>query len=289
MAVNHPRLRGPEGEVLLQSYQKQKRPQGFSEELLAKVVRGVSGRKYHETVRESARVFGVSASSVSWHLVSATAAKMQEFKERSLSRFVPFAVFLETVHRGEEAFVVGLGVNVAGQKMALGFWQGVTENHELCLELLADLERRELGLSRKILWVTDRGKGIIKCLKARNGKKFIHQRCTIHKDRNIQSHLAKKYRPEAHQRFVTVLEQNRYEEAKRMLRDLEQWLRRINESTTDSLLEALEEILTLHRLKVRALLRKSLSSTNAIESMFPTVRGVEGNIKGYRNSRMMQR
>lgn len=74
-----------------------------------------------------------------------------------------------------------------------------------------------------------------------------------------------------------------------MLLEMEKWLRGINESAADSLMEALEEILTLHRLKVPALLRKTLHSTNPIESMFSTVRDCEGNIKRYRDSRMMQR
>jgi hypothetical protein len=54
-------------------------------------------------------------------------------------------------------------------------------------------------------------------------------------------------------------------------------------------MEAIEDILTLHRLKVPSLLRKTLHSTNPIESMFSTVRDIEGNIKRYRNSGMMQR
>jgi len=70
---------------------------------------------------------------------------------------------------------------------------------------------------------------------------------------------------------------------------MEKWLRDINESAADSLLEAMEELLTLHRLKVPALLRKTLRSTNPIESMFSTVRDCEGNIKRYRGSKMSQR
>ena len=151
------------------------------------------------------------------------------------------------------------------------------------------MERRGLELSKKILWVTDGGKGIIKTLKERFGKKLIHQRCTIHKDRNIQRHLAKKYRKEAHRRLKTALEQNRYEDAKPMLQEFEKWLRGINESAADSLLEAFEDILTLHRLKVPGLLRKTLACTNPIESMFSTVRDCEGNIRRYRGSAMSQR
>lgn len=45
----------------------------------------------------------------------------------------------------------------------------------------------------------------------------------------------------------------------------------------------------IHRLKIPALLRKTLHSTNPIESMFSTIRDAEGNIKRYRDSKMMQR
>jgi len=146
-----------------------------------------------------------------------------------------------------------------------------------------------LVLSKKIVFVTDGGKGIIKALKERMGVGLVHQRCTIHKDRNIQRHLAKRWRQEAHRRFRAALEQNSYHDAKRMLKDFEQWLIHINESAAESLREAREEILTLHRLKVPALLRKTLHSTNPIESMFSTVRDCEGNLKRYRGSRMSQR
>ncbi len=105
--------------------------------------------------------------------------------------------------------------------MPLGFWQGATENHEICAELIAEVERRRLQLTKGIIWVTDDGKGIIKALRERFGKKLIHQRRTIHKDRNIRKHLAKEYRKETHQRFRMALEQNNYEDARQMLLEME--------------------------------------------------------------------
>jgi len=289
ISVRHPRLRGSEGEIALKSYETLKKPGVFSEELLSKVLRGISVRKYQETLMEAAGALGVSPGAVSRHVVEATVQRLRDFKERSLSNIVPFAVFIDTIHRGGEAFLVALGIDIEGYKHVLGFWEGATENHEICEELFSDMERRGLWLSKKILWVTDGGKGILKVLKDRYGKKLMHQRCTIHKDRNIQSHLAKKYRKEAHRRFKIALEQNSYEDAKRMLEEFEKWLRGINESAADSLLEAFDDILTLHRLKVPGLLRKTLTCTNPIESMFSTVRDCEGNIKRYRSSAMSQR
>jgi len=287
--VSHPRLRGPEGEIALATYDMLKQRGVFSEELLARALRGISGRRYGETVIDTASAFGVSPSSVSRHFVEASAKKLKEFKERDLSDISVFAVFIDTVHRGKEAFMVALGIDGDGRKHALGFWQGATENHEICEELIADMERRGLSLSKKTLFITDGGKGVIKALKERFGVKLLHQRCIIHKDRNIQRHLAKRYRKEAHRRFMGALEQNLYEDAKAMLLDFEKWLRAINESAADSLKEALEEILTVHRLHCPLELRKTLRSTNPVENMFSTVRDCEVNIKRYRGSAMSQR
>ena len=287
--VEHPRLRGPKGEIVLESYQRLREPEGFSEELLSKILRGISCQRYSETITETAGAFGVSAGSVSRHIIAATARKLSEFKERDLTDFRAFAIFIDTIHRAGGAFLVCLGINLAGEKQVLGFWEGATENKEICSELLAELERRGLKLSKRIIYVTDGGRGIIKALKDRFGKRLIHQRCTIHKDRNIQRHLPKRYRKQAHYKFRTALEQTRYKDAREMLMEFERWLKAINGSAADSLLEAIDEVLTLHRLKVPALLRRTLHSTNPIESMFSTVRECEGNIKRYRGTSMAQR
>jgi putative transposase len=288
--INRPRLRDIEsGEVDLQSYKKMREHGQFSEEMLDKIMRGVSAQKYEETVMGAASSFGVSPSSVSKKMVEITAKKLNEFQTRSLIDFKPFALFLDTIHRGSEAFLVALGIDIKGEKMALGFWQGSSENHVLCEELFQDLERRGLVLSNRIIYVTDGGSGLIKALRDRFGKKLLHQRCAIHKSRNLQKHLAKKYRKEAHRLLMNALEQEEYDDARSMLKELEKWLRAKNESAADSLLEAFDELLTSHRLKVPALLRKTLITTNPIESMFSLVRQCEKNIKRPRGSLMLQR
>jgi transposase-like protein len=288
--VKRPRVRDVvSGEIALKSYQTMRQSGQFSNEVLEKILRGVSAQKYEETVAESAKAFGVSPSSISKKVVEVTAQRLREFQERSLASFNPFAIFLDTIHRGQEAFLVALGIDPQGEKMALGFWQGSSENHDICKELFADLESRGLELSKKVLFVTDGGTGIIKALRDRFGKKLLHQRCAIHKSRNLQRHLAKKYRKEAHRRLMAALEQNSYTDARQMLLELEKWLRSKNESAADSLLEAFQELLTLHRLKMPKLLRKTLITTNPIESMFSLVRHAEKNIKRSRGSKMLQR
>ena len=288
--VKRPRLRHVEqGEVTLQSYARLRAPGQFSEELLEKILRGVSAKKYADTVINAAEAFGVSPTAVSRKLVGLTATKLTAFPKRSLVECTPCALFLDTIHRGGEAFLVALDVDLSGEKMALGCWQGSSENHEICEALFRDLERRGLALSRRILFVTDGGSGLIKALRARFDKKLVHQRCAIHKSRNVQRHLAKPYRKEAHRQLTIALEQTSYADAKHRLLELDAWLRTKNESAAESLLEAFEELLTVHRLKVPALLRKTLMSTNPIERMFSLVRHSERNSKRSRGSAMLQR
>lgn len=97
---------------------------------------------YAETVTGTAKAFGVSASVLSAHLVEATATQLRGFKERDLSDVAPFAIFIDTIHRGGEAFMVGLCLDRDGTKKVLGFWEGATENHDMCEALLLDMERR---------------------------------------------------------------------------------------------------------------------------------------------------
>jgi len=287
--VEHPRLRKGSEEVTLSSYEQMKNPGEFSEELLIEALRGMSARKYEETVIRLGERFGISPSSISTKLIEATTRKLKELKERELSDFDLFALFLDTVHRGGDAFVVALGIDTQGKKRVLGFWEGATENKEVCKCLLSDLESRGLALSKGVIYITDGGGGIIRALKDQIGSKLIHQRCTIHKDRNIQNHLPEKYRDEAHRRYRQALELKSYSDARDGLNDFETWLREINESSADSLLEAKEELLTLHRLEIPHLLRITLHSTNPIESLFSTVRHCEKNIKRYWGSKMSQR
>ncbi len=74
------------------------------------------------------------------------------------------------------------------------------------------------------------GAGILEALKARFGKKLSHQLGTIHKGRNLQRHLPKRWRKETPQRFQIAFERTGYAEAKTLL----------TESAADSLREAFE-------------------------------------------------
>jgi len=70
-----------------------------------------------------------------------------------------------------------------------------------------------------------------------------------------------------------------YAEAKAELEKIVRQLERANPSAARSLEEGLEETLTVHRLGVGELLRRSLSTTNPIESCLSTVERVARRVK----------
>src|SRR5215475_5826802 len=70
-----------------------------------------------------------------------------------------------------------------------------------------------------------------------------------------------------------------YAAAQQALNALQRELMDLNPSAARSLAEGLEETLTVHRLHVPPQLRKTLASTNVIESAFAIVERVCANVK----------
>jgi putative transposase len=69
---------------------------------------------------------------------------------------------------------------------------------------------------------------------------------------------------------------------KRALERLHRELMELNPSAARSLEEGMEETLTVHRLRVPSQLRRTLASTNVIESAFSIVETVCRNVKRWR-------
>jgi putative transposase len=80
-----------------------------------------------------------------------------------------------------------------------------------------------------------------------------------------------------------------YAAAKKSLESLRRELMHINPSAARSLAEGMEETLTVHRLGVPLQLRKTLSSTNVIESAFSIVETVCRNVKRWRDGDHIER
>jgi putative transposase len=80
-----------------------------------------------------------------------------------------------------------------------------------------------------------------------------------------------------------------YADARRALDQLHRELDRINPSAARSLEEGMEETLTVHKLRVPELLRKSLASTNIIESAFSVAEDLCRRVKRWREGDHLER
>ena len=121
------------------------------------------------------------------------------------------------------------------------------------------------------------------------GKRFSLHRCHEHKIRNVKSHLPKKYHSEIERKLRAAYKMNDYQEALSALQGVLRYLEQKNESAARSLEEGMEETLTIHKLGLPDILRKSLSSTNMIESTYSRYRHVTRNVKCWKNVEQKKR
>jgi len=110
-----------------------------------------------------------------------------------------------------------------------------------------------------------------------------------HKMENVLSHLPDRWRVEAERRLKAAWGMEGYEEAKEAMDGVMRWLRRVNEGAARSLEEGLEETLTLHRLGVRGELRRSLRTTNLLESCLSLGERVCGRVSRWRDVSQVMR
>jgi transposase-like protein len=289
--VQRPRVRSTvgEGEVRLPLYEKLQEPNVLPQGFLRRMVRGVSCRDYEGVIDLAADGFGVKKSSVSRGFVRASAQSLKEWMRRSLAgrRFV--AIFIDGVEYAEETLIVALGLAEDGTKHVLGLRQGATENAAVATALLEDLVERGLDTSQPTLFVLDGAKALRTAVKRVFGRCAVIQRCQVHKKRNVKAHLAEKYHAELEQRLSEAYSETDYRRARMMLFDTLRWLARISPDAAKSLEEGMDETLTLVRLGVPATLRRTLSSTNAVESALSTVQRLTSRVKSWRPGNMRLR
>ena len=110
------------------------------------------------------------------------------------------------------------------------------------------------------------------------------QRCIHHKERNVLSYLPQERHLEFKRRWKMLHGFNDYSSSQREYNNLLSWLSRINHTALTSLKKAEMETLTVIKLKVSSLLRRTLSSRNPIESAFSIVRDKVSRVKNWRSS-----
>lgn len=199
------------------------------------------------------------------------------------------ALLLDGVEYRQEHFVVALGIDKTGAKTVLGLHQGASENQQICDRLLADLAGRGLDLKQSFLVVIDGSRALRASVKKHCSDPALVQRCQIHKCRNVGEHFADDQRGHWERRLANAYDLMSHAEAKKALGQIHRELMHVNPSAARSLEEGLEETLTVHRLGVPAELRRTLRSTNPIESAFSRVRTVCQNVKRWRPGNQRER
>jgi transposase-like protein len=288
--TKHQRLRNRENEeVRLESYQQFQRDTDRTRAVFSRLVHGLSCRKYPETIEVVQQGYGISKSVINREAIEATTEQLRSLCERDLAKLDICVVVIDGVHIAKTVQLVAMGIEANGTKHILGFREGATENHRVCVELLEDLSRRGLRSDRPILVIIDGSKALRLAVEHCFGASAEIQRCQIHKRRNVKDHLPKQYHADINRRMKAAYKMNSYPEAKRALENVVRYLEPLNASAARSLEEGMEETLTVHRLEIPDILRKSLASTNLIESAFSQSRPVMRHVKRWRNSDQIQR
>jgi transposase-like protein len=291
LPIDRPRVRRADGggEMPLESYARLQSPDAMPQAVLRRMVRGVSTRDYQDVVDLARDGFGVAKSSVSRDFIRASAANVKALAERRFvgERFV--AVMIDGVEYAGETMVVAMGISEDGTKRILGLRQGATENAEVCTALLEELAGRGLDTSKPTLLVLDGSKALHAAAKRVWGKNAVIQRCQVHKKRNIKAHVPEKHWAELERRLSAAYQETDYETAKQSLEGTATWLKRVNPDAAASLREGLEETLTVIKLSVPGALRRSLATTNPIESALSITRRVTARVTRWRDGDMRRR
>jgi transposase-like protein len=114
-------------------------------------------------------------------------------------------------------------------------------------------------------------------------------RATVHKKRNIRDHVPEKHWPELERRLSAAYQETDSERAKRLLEGTATWLARINPDAASILRKGLEETLTVIKLGVPGVLRRSLATTNPTESALSVTRRVTARVTRWRDGDLRKR
>ncbi len=288
--IERPRVRNMEDrEVRLGTYEMFHRGEPLTETVWEKLMLGLSTRKYGQAVREFANAYGLEKSAISEHFIEASRTKLQEMLEQKLDKLKLCALLIDATPFAGQQMVAVLGISQDGRKTILGIRQGATENATVVGELLGDLANRGLDFSEPRLYLLDGGKALSSAVKKYAGESAAIQRCQVHKRRNVLDHLTDEQKPLVAKKLNAAYGMEDHAAAKLALTQLHRELMDLNPSAARSLEEGLEETLTVHRLHIPFQLRKSLASTNIIESAFSIVERVCSNVKRWHGGDQRER
>lgn len=280
--ITRPRVRGEEGEVELPTLSKLRDQDLLDEHMKNHMLLGVSSRNYDKVVEGYSDKLGISRSSVSRAFIRASQKELDKINTGDLSSYSFVAVMVDGLEVAGRMIVVALGITADMNKIPIGLKEGDTENTQVVTDLLSTIVERGFTLHcEKILGVIDGSKALKKALYKVFGERLVLQRCWLHKYRNIKAYLPDVNHKTLLWKMKKLMGLKSLADAQKEYDSLLVWLRSISDDAASSLEEAGAELLTLHRLNLVGELRKSLSSTNLIESLISVVRTKTRNVKNW--------
>jgi len=253
--------------IPLEYYGKLKELPHQDHQVIASVLRGLSMRDYGAVVDQLHDSFGLSSSSISRSFVEHGKEALEEFESRKLTSEKFVALFMDGKYLASEQMVIALGITLTGRKIPLGVIQTTTENSTSIKGLLKDLIERGLKYEDGLLFIIDGSKGLKKAITETFGEKAVIQRCQWHKRENVVSYLNEKDQQHYRRKLQTAYREPIYEDAKEKLLSVHEELKVLNRSAANSLMEGLEETLTIHRLGLYEYFERSFTTTNCIENL----------------------
>ena len=294
--VKRPRARTADGEseVPLSTYEHFADRDPLEEVVLERMLAGVSTRRYRraqepvgEQVETDAR--STSKSAASRMFVQRTRDELWKLMNRPLSDLRLAVIMLDGIELHGYTNIVALGITTEGEKLALGLWEGTTENATVAAALLSDLVDRGVDVEQGLLFVIDGSKALRKSIRQVFGHDVPVQRCTQHKQKNVLDHLPERDRPAVKARLRRAWKDTNYQSALQQLNTLALELDHAHPGAAASLREGMEETLTVTRLGITGKLKLTLQSTNPCESMISTVRVIHRNVKRWTSGDMCLR
>jgi len=295
--VARPRVRAKGGaELPLPSWEAAQSEDFLGRWAMNLMLINVSTRKFGRAVRlpegdvPAAKGSGVTKSAVSRRFVALTEARMAEWMSSDLSKLDLLAIQIDGLHIEEDLILLAaVGIDGDGVKHPLGLIEGATENAAVVQALLDNLVERGLDPTVCRLFIVDGAKALIKAIRKTFGRETPIQRCQIHKARNIVERLPKSLHASVRRALRQAWELDDADKAEKLVRNLARRLEQDAPGVANSILEGLDEILTVIRLGLPKELRRSLACTNIIENMNGTIRQVCRNVKRWRDASMALR
>ena len=295
--VERPRVRGLDGEErMLPSWKSAVGENWLGEWAMNQMLIAVSTRKFERSVRlpggdaPAARGAGLSKSATSRRFVALSAARMRQWMATRLDHLDLMVIQIDGVHMADDTLLVAaIGIDATGEKHPLGLVEGATENAATARALIANLIDRGLDPAVPRLFIIDGSKALSTAIRRAFGRDAPIQRCQVHKARNILERLPKSMHASVRSVLRQVWELDDAAKAEKLLRNLARRLEADWDGVAGSILEGLDEMLTVTRLGLPRELRRSLACTNIIENVMGTVRRVCRNVKHWRSPSMAMR